>query len=162
MPESMDKIEFRDGEVIVAPAPSLWHQETLRRILWRLSAWAADYPGEVCIGQSPLDIRFAPGRILQPDACIFLAKLPLDHVGPIERIPEVCIEVVSGNRVYDRVTKRLIYAHAGVREYWVIDPAGHVERWSGDDLEHQEEARDRLTCALLPGFELDVPGLFVA
>jgi hypothetical protein len=38
--------------------------------------------------QAPLDVRFAAGRILQPDAMVFLAALPRDVTTPLDRIPE--------------------------------------------------------------------------
>lgn len=161
LPESMNKVELLDGEVVAMPAPSLWHQETLRRLLRELGNWAATIPGPVLVGQSPVDIRFAPGRIVHPaDACVFLARIALDTGGPIDRVPGLCIEVLSTNRVYDRVTKRLIYADAGVVEYWVVDPSRCIERWTGEGLSHREEVLDRLRSALLPGFALDVPALF--
>jgi Uma2 family endonuclease len=62
--------------------------------------------------------------------------------------------------VHDRVTKRMIYAASGVREYWIVEPSGLVERWSGAGLAEVEEARDRLATPLLPGFRLDLKRLF--
>ena len=79
---------------------------------------------------------------------------------PIERIPDLCIEVVSTRRVYDRVTKRLAYAKAGVAEYWtVVQDLGFVERWTGPHLAVREKLRERLVTPLLPGFVLDVHAL---
>jgi len=125
-----------------------------------LRNWAASQPRSVTVGQAPMDIRFAPGRILQPDAFVILEPVELRHAGPIERVPELCIEVLSMNRVYDRVTKRAVYADAGVREYWVIEAARYVERWTGPRLTQREEVEGALTSPLLPGFELNVEELF--
>jgi Uma2 family endonuclease len=132
----------------------------LRRIALALGEWASHYDGVVTIGLAPLDVRFARNRILQPDAFVLFAAVPRRHKGPIERIPELCIEVLSTDRVHDRVTKRLLYAAAGVAEYWVVEPAGIVERWSGPNLTRNEEIRDRLITPLLPGFALDLHALF--
>lgn len=159
MPESVRPVELVDGEVILAPSPSVWHQEVLMRLLFALQSWAAARSTSVTIMPAPLDVRFGPGRILQPDAMVFLAELPLDAAMPLDRIPELCIEVMSSNRVYDRVTKRLIYAEAGVAEYWLVDPAGVVEKRTGPGLAHSQEYDARLTSELLPGFELDVTEL---
>jgi Uma2 family endonuclease len=46
LPETMERIELLDGEVIVSPSPTPWHQELLRRLVVALSAWAAE-PGHV-------------------------------------------------------------------------------------------------------------------
>ena len=160
LPESVERIELLDGEVIVSPSPLFRHQEVLRRLLLALGNWAEDRSG-VTIGQSPLDVRFAPNRILQPDAMVFLTAIDPER-GPITRIPEICVEVLSENRVYDRVTKRFVYGSAGVVEYWIVDAAGLVEVCSGPGLADNTIITDRLTSPLLPDFVLDVPKLFAA
>jgi Uma2 family endonuclease len=160
LPESNQKIELIDGEVIVSPSPQFWHQEILSRVFMALRGWAEQRPESITVAQAPLDIRFAPNRILQPDAMVFLTRLHRDQRGPIDRIPEICVEVLSSDRAYDRLTKRFVYAAAGVQEYWVIDPNSFVERWYGAALAREELVRDRLTSPLLPGFELDLIALF--
>ncbi|HEY2405397.1 MAG TPA: Uma2 family endonuclease [Polyangiaceae bacterium] len=162
MPETMNKVELLDGEVIVSPSPNFGHQEILARLIEALRKWARRYPHPATVAQSPLDVRFGKGRILQPDAFVLLRKIPLEHKGPIAHIPELCIEVLSENRIYDRVTKRLVYAIAGVRELWVVDRAGLVERWTGRGLNDSTESRVRLTSQVLPGFSLDLRKLFSA
>lgn len=72
----------------------------------------------------------------------------------------MCVEILSEDRVYDRVTKRLLYAAAGVRELWIVDTAGTVERWTGKGLTANEMVKRRLTTAVLPGFALDLRRLF--
>src|SRR5262245_45134941 len=131
LPETMDRIELLDGEVVVAPAHGYWHQELILRLALELRAWAKHQPEPVCIGLSPQDVRFAPGRILQPDLFVILGLGAPDPSGPITHIPDVCIEVLSTNRAYDRITKRAVYAAAGVKEAWLVEPAGLGERWSG-------------------------------
>jgi Uma2 family endonuclease len=159
LPESMRPIELVDGELVRAPSPSFWHQEVLARLVLALRTWASNCPQQATVVQAPLDVRFGPDRILQPDAMVFLTRLARDVKGPVLRIPEICIEVLSSNRAYDRVTKRFLYAEAGVAEYWIVDPAGLIERRSGPGLARREEISDRLTSGLLPGFELDVRDL---
>ena len=77
------------------------------------------------------------------------------------RIPDLCVEIVSRRIAYDRTTKRLLYAQAGVREFWtVMRKQRFVERWTGPGLDAREECRERVVTALLPGFSLDVARLF--
>lgn len=160
LPESVDRTELLDGEVIVAPSPSFRHQELVGRIAFALREWTRGQSQPVTVGQSPLDVRFAPGRILQPDAFVILGRIPIDHEGPLDVVPVLCVEVLSGNRVYDRVTKRLIYAEAGVREYWIVDPGVRVERRHGDTLAECSECMQRLVTPILPGFVLELEALF--
>ena len=161
LPESTARIELVDGEVVVSPSPTYWHQEILGRIVVALRAWAGRQKRPVTVGQAPLDVRFGSGRILQPDAFVLFARVARRHEGPIDKIPQLCVEVLSSERLHDRVTKRLLYAAAGVAEYWVVEPAGVVERWSGPGLARAEALRRRLTTPLLPGFVLDLRRLFV-
>jgi Uma2 family endonuclease len=160
LPESLDKLELIDGEVVVSPSPSFFHQEVVGRLALALRAWAAKQPGPITVGQAPLDIRFGPDRILQPDLFLLFAHIPFDHEGPLSRVPELCIEVLSAHPNYDRFTKRVIYAEAGVRELWTVEPGYYVEAWTGDGLRHVVRVEDRLTSALLPGFLLDLKSLF--
>lgn len=160
LPESMDRIELLEGEVIVSPSPSVWHQELLSRIVHALRSWQETRAEPAFIGQAPLDVRFGPGRILQPDAFVCLDAVSFDLEGPLDHIPELCVEVLSTNRAYDRLTKRLVYAASGVRELWLVEPSGSIERWSGHGLNEAEVLAATLATPLLPGFELDIEALF--
>lgn len=108
---------------------------------------------------APLDVRVGPNRILQPDVFISFARLDPKQQGPITRIPELCVEVLSTNRIYDRLTKRFVYAEAGVQELWTVEPTGAVERWWGTGLNQSELLTERLVSPLLAGFELDLAQL---
>lgn len=159
LPETMQKVELIDGEVIVSPAPSPGHQELVGRLYYALSTWARTRK-DVTVGLSPVDIRFAPDRILQPDLFVMFERIRRDARGPITRIPELCVEVLSGDRVHDRVTKRMIYAAAGVREYWIVEPMPLIERRTGPGLAVEDVVEGVLTTPLLPGFSLDLAELY--
>lgn len=156
LPESADKLELLDGEVILSPSPTYRHQLVLRRVVRALEDWAAGQARETTLGMPPLDVRFAPGRILQPDAFLAFAATADDHEGPLAIIPELCVEVLSSNRSYDRMTKRLVYAEAGVQELWTVSIDGQVERWCGERLSECELLDRPIVSPLLPGFELDL------
>ena len=159
LPESMERTELIDGEVIVAPAPPVLHQEILSRIVYRLRTWARAQSEPVYVGQSPIDVRLAADRIVQPDAFVVLGAVPLDHQGPLDLTPDLCVEVLSGNRIHDRVTKRFLYGAAGVREYWLVDPQGVVERCTGPELTMVEVVEDTLASDLLPGLSIQIAEL---
>ena len=155
LPPSMDKVELIDGEVIMAPAATVGHQSVLGQLSYHLVRWSHTQPGPVFIGLSPLDVRFGQSRILQPDAFVYFGPIAPDHRGPLDIVPAVCIEVVSSDRVYDRITKRMIYAAAGVPEYWTILPAERViERWTGAGLGELEVISEVLETPRLPGLAL--------
>ena len=160
LPESKNRTELLDGECISEPSADFDHEERAARLWLALRGWAAQRDPRPDVCKAALDVRFAPGRILQPDVFVYLQPLPRPVRMPIETIPDLCIEVVSRDRVYDRVTKRQIYAAAGVREYWtVVAELGFVERWTGPGLDAREELRDTLETPLLPAFKLDLAEL---
>jgi Uma2 family endonuclease len=160
LPESVDKIELIDGEVIVPPSPSFFHQEVVGRLAFELRQWASQQARAVTVGQAPMDVRFAPGRILQPDLFVLFDRVPLSHEGPLDRVPELCVEVLSARPNYDRFTKRLIYAEAGVKEFWTIEPGYFVERWTGAGLHELTKLESAIESELLPGFTLELASLF--
>ena len=160
LPETMTKTELLDGELVREPSPGDTHQDLVGRFYLELCAWAGTRTPRPSVRLSPLDVRFSPGRILQPDLLVFIEPLVRPVRMPIERVPDLCVEVVSTRRLYDRVTKRLAYAEGGVGEYWTVLPRlGFVERWTGAGLSRREELRERLVTPLLPGFDLDVAAL---
>lgn len=158
LPVSADKVELVDGEVVMGPAPTWGHQKLSMALAFRLESWSQRNPSFV-VGVAPVDIRFGPGRILQPDVFVLDRAPPIRHVGPLDIIPLVCIEVLSADRVTDRIFKRMLYAAAGVAEYWTVEPSGLVERWTGAGLTQSELLADRLVTPVLPDFTLDVAEL---
>jgi Uma2 family endonuclease len=62
---------------------------------------------------------------VQPDIIfISIDRLEIITKKRIEGVPDLVIEILSPGSVgYDRRTKYDLYAEAGVREYWIVDPA---------------------------------------
>ncbi|MDP2314423.1 MAG: Uma2 family endonuclease [Pseudomonadota bacterium] len=157
LPESHDHIELLDGEVILAPAPTSAHQILVHYLSIELGLWARQHR-PAFVGLSPFDVRIAPGRVVQPDLFVLLDGLPSQQ-GVFHGVPGLTIEVLSDDRRYDRLAKRLVYAEAGVKEYWIVDRRRRlIEVVRG--LETVAEIEDRLASELLPGFTLDVKALF--
>ncbi len=117
-PETTQQVELLDGEVIVSPSPNLAHQHIVGGLFLALKTWQKANP-KATIGLSPLDLRIAPNRILQPD--LFVICDAIAETMPITAVPELIIEVLSSNRSYDRLAKRFVYEEAGVHEYWMVD-----------------------------------------
>lgn len=152
------RIELLDGEIVLAPSPSPEHQDCVFTLGLLLRSWARANP-PAYVGLSPLDVRLSEGRIVQPDLFVFLHGRPTGPRELIRGVPDLVVEVMSDRKGYDRLTKRLIYAEAGVMEYWVIDPyARTLELIRG--LATERVVSDRLADTLLSGFECSLPRLF--
>lgn len=157
LPESMDRIELIDGEVILPPSPTARHQLVLGRLFRALADWGDAHP-PTFVGLAPLDVRLSPGRIVQPD--LFVMRGGWDgSETPIDRVPELVIEVLSARRGYDRITKRLLYAEAGVAEYWIVDAnANTVEVCAG--IEPVGLERVRVVSRAIEGLAVELEPLW--
>lgn len=156
LPESHDRIELIDGEVILGPPPTPVHQTIVARLCRSLGAWADEHP-PAFLGLSPLDVRIAPGRIVQPDLFLLLSGPPGPE-GPVDAVPDLVVEVLSRDRGYDRVTKRVLYAQAGVPEYWIVDPlTRRIESCEGMDqvVTFTATAQSRVA----PGLQVELDAL---
>lgn len=157
LPTSKDHLELVDGEVIMAPSPTRRHQDVLSEIFAALRTWAKSHQ-PAYLGLSPLDVRLAPNRIVQPDLFLVLAGLGAQE-RPLKVVPDLCVEVLSERRSYDRLAKRLMYAEAGVREYWMVDVDDRsVEIARG--LKTVRVEREVLTSPLLLGFRIELQTLW--
>ena len=157
--------ELWDGELVMSPAPSFFHQEIVARFYKLLDAWVGQHRlGKTAI--APLDMVLAPRRSVQPDV-IFIANQRLGIIGErVEGAADLVVEVLSpGTRRRDRIDKRDLYEQHGVKEYWLVDPEARtvevlflergtyqlVGRW-----QPEEQAASRL----LKGFKVPVRDLF--
>jgi Uma2 family endonuclease len=164
LPETNQPTELWDGQLVMSPAPSFFHQEVVDRFHDRLKAWVrAHRLGKTAV--APLDMVLTPRRAVQPDV-VFVANERLDIIGErLEGAADLVVEVISpGTRHRDRLEKRDLYEQHGVREYWLVDPEARtvdvlflergtyqlVGRW----VEGQAASR------LLEGFKIPVRKLF--
>jgi Uma2 family endonuclease len=133
LPDDGNRYEVVYGELLVTPAPRLWHQEVTIRLLRVLG----DYLDREPVGhllQSPADISWGPDILVQPD--LFVA--PLAQVRTLEwtNVKDLLlvIEVLSpSSKRGDRFTKRRLYQEQGIPLYWIVDGDEHlVEVWTPD------------------------------
>lgn len=70
LPDDGNRYETVHGELLVTPAPRIWHQEVARRIVSKLDRYLEQYPVG-CLFYSPADISWGDDVLVQPD--IFVA-----------------------------------------------------------------------------------------
>ena len=163
MPDDGNRYEVVYGELLVTPAPRLWHQELVVRLLLALNRYLEANPVAHVL-HSPADISWGPDVLVQPD--VFVVPLEEARTLTWSRVRTLLLvaEVMSPSTAAgDRFLKRLRYREAGVPLYWVVDGDGRaVEIWTpGDDFPAVE--RERLWWhppgASAP-FSLALPNLF--
>ncbi|HEX8354359.1 MAG TPA: Uma2 family endonuclease [Pyrinomonadaceae bacterium] len=162
LPESVLPTEYIDGEIIMAPTPTVPHQTTLANIFVALHAFVK----ENAVGKvypSPLDVILPTGEVAQPDI-FFLNRRQAERVSAAKRVEEVppfLVEILSPSSVkHDTIRKRELYEKNGVREYWIVDAkertvAQLVLRKRHYALAELGES-DTIKGAVLAGFEMRV------
>ena len=157
-PDDGNRYELVDGELLVTPAPSPWHQLVLSRLFARLSRYLDRHEG-VEILWSPADIRWPGESVVQPDLFVVpTAEVTRDRWSSIRTLL-LAVEVISpGSGRADRVVKRRAYQRHGVATYWAVDPdARVVEVWRPAD-ERPEVVTDVLGWRVAP----EAPELVIA
>ena len=118
------KADLLDGVIYMA-SPESTDDNKLGGWLYRLMA---EYVIELDLGEvyySRVAFRITEKRGPEPDvAFVAKSRLRLVERGFVDGAPDIAVEIVSPDSVqrdYDK--KRTIYEKAGVKEYWIIDPA---------------------------------------
>jgi Uma2 family endonuclease len=122
LPDDGRRYEIIEGTLYELPTPLMDHAITISNLVLLLIPVHQSLGGWMFL--APLDVFFAGADPVQPDIVFILpqSKVRLAQRG-VEGPPDLLIEVLSPvNRSHDLLTKRALYVHGGVREYWIVDP----------------------------------------
>ena len=163
------RYELIDGELYMAPAPTVTHQLVSGNLEFLLARHVrATRCGRVL--HAPLDVVLGKGplrNVVQPDI-LFISNERANIVTQAEIVgaPDLIVEILSpGSVERDRGQKKTLYARNGVREYWIVDPAlESIEVFSFGRRGNTAPARygvgERLVSAVVPGFEASLVDVF--
>jgi Uma2 family endonuclease len=166
LPESVLPTEYIDGEIIMAPAPTVLHQFVKGNIYTALRTFV-QATGKGWIFDQPTDVVLPTGEVVQPDV-FFLSTKQTERAlraKRVEDVPPFLLEVLSpGSVSHDTLRKRELYEKNGVREYWIVDVEERaisqlVLRKKHYALTKLGEA-DTIRGVVLAGFEITVGELF--
>ena len=152
------KAEWVDGQVIMMSPANVQHVNLTSFLISLMRIWVEDRDLGAVFGLE-LMTRLSPRSRRVPDL-VFVAKDRLQNLrrNHLEGPPDLAIEVVSPDSlVRDWREKYLDYQSAGLREYWVIDPANQrVEAYRLVDGAYQKIVPDhgRVDSSVLAGFYL--------
>ena len=120
-----ERVELIGGDIVAMAAKGNFH-EIVRNAL--TFSWARKVPdGFLVYGETPL--RLSERDNPEPDIIVFPAALALPDVRGDTVL--LVVETADTSLGYDLGIKSGLYAHFGVREYWVIDApqlVTHVHR----------------------------------
>jgi len=113
---------------------------------------------------SPPDVRLFQHDIVVPDIMfVSHARRGIVRRNMIDGAPDLIIEVLSpSTRGRDLTEKAALYAAAGVREYWLVDPRTRAITVRAFEAGTETTVRESgvVRSIVLPGFEVDVAELF--
>jgi Uma2 family endonuclease len=119
---------------------------------------------------APFDVVLSNHDVVEPDLLVVLNN-QLEVLTPqhVRGAPAIVVEILSpGTRRRDETLKRNLYARAGVREYWMVDPEAQAitvcRQLDSPRFDRatkfEAAAGDTLTSAHLPGFSMALERLF--
>ncbi len=119
------RAELIDGELIYnQAAPSTTHQIILGELHTAINNYIKSKGGSCRVFPAPFAVRLQKNRetIVEPDISVICDRNKLTDQGCMGA-PDWIIEIISpGNPSHDYIRKLNLYADAGVREYWIVDP----------------------------------------
>lgn len=119
------RAELLDGKIYDMVPPSPLHQELVAVLTTSLQNYVAKKHGNCKIypASFAVFIKEDDSNYVEPDISLVCDHNKISNRG-CEGAPDFIIEIVSpSSRKMDYSTKNALYADAGVREYWIVDPA---------------------------------------
>ena len=124
LPENV-RAELIEGNLIYnQAAPSRIHQAILSELHTVINNYIKSKGGFCRVYPAPFAVKLSENRetIVEPDISVICDKDKLTDRG-CTGAPDWIIEIVSpSNSSHDYILKLNLYANAGVREYWIVDP----------------------------------------
>ena len=116
--------ELISGQIYMMSPPSRIHQKLVYQLCLTIGNYIASKGGTCEVYPAPFAVNLHADdkTYVEPDISVICDKNKLSNRG-CEGSPDFIIEIVSpGSRRMDYNTKNSLYANAGVREYWIVDP----------------------------------------
>lgn len=123
LPEDV-RAELIDGQIYYQAAPSRIHQKILSEVHTVINNYIKSKDGSCEVYPAPFAVKLKEDRktIVEPDISVICDRGKLTDMG-CTGAPDWIVEIVSpSNSSHDYIRKLNLYADAGVREYWIVNP----------------------------------------
>ncbi len=119
------RVELIRGVFYDQAAPSRIHQRILSELHIMIGSYIRSRGGSCHVYPAPFAVELhtdGADTVVEPDISVVCDRSKLTERG-CSGAPDWIIEIVSpGNPSRDYIEKLKLYAGAGVREYWIVDP----------------------------------------
>ena len=154
------RAELVDGQIYYQAAPSRVHQRILDELHTAINNYIKSKAGFCEVYPAPFAVKLYEDKkaIVEPDISVIYNRDKLTDRG-CTGAPDWIIEIVSpGNSSHDYIRKLNLYADAGVREYWIVDPMR--ESITVYDMEHDAAPviyhfTDKVKASIYDDLEID-------
>ncbi len=167
MPESGDRSELVNGEIIPKVSPKYQHSTLQLRLLLALNQWCeSGGSGRVRPEWAVVLKRQGQDWVPVPDLTyISYERLTVEWEEdlPCPVLPELVIEIISPGQSFGSMTSKATdYLLAGVSRVWVVDNQGlSVTVFGNSEFPQTFWVNDTISDSLLPGLAIPVTSLFV-
>ncbi|HEX5317278.1 MAG TPA: Uma2 family endonuclease, partial [Candidatus Kapabacteria bacterium] len=165
IPDDGKQYELIDGQILIVPPPTTFHQTIAGFLFEKLSAFVrANGLGSVLF--APVNIYADKENVYLPDILfVRREKLGMIETDGIHGAPDLVIEILSpSNAYFDLKTKKEAYQRIGVREYWIVDPMDRsIECFANLDGGYETffiGKEGRVSSQVVPEFTLEVAAIF--
>ena len=155
------RVELIDGVFYQVASPAMPHQTVALEIARQLWDCIEEHGEEECFAYiAPSDVALGEDKktVVQPDVYVHCHPEREALTGPHRGAPDFAIEVLSpSNPENDLWRKRELYRRHGVREYWIVDPAGftvyvfHFEKEGSEKEDSEKEVPEKYS------FDSEIP-----
>ncbi len=124
LPENV-RAELINGQIYYMAAPSRVHQEILSYLHLEIGTYLRSKKGSCKVYPAPFAVKLFSEddrNVVEPDISVICDPNKLTDQG-CTGAPDWITEIVSpSNSSHDYIRKLNLYADAGVREYWIVNP----------------------------------------
>ena len=118
------RAELINGVMYDMAPPNRVHQKLVNQFSYALNSYINAHKGSCEVYPAPFAVFLtADETYVEPDISVICDKNKLTDKG-CNGAPDFIIEIVSpSSRAHDYLIKNTLYFSAGIREYWIVDPA---------------------------------------
>lgn len=163
LPEGQ-RAELIDGQVYNMVPPSRIHQKLVMEMSASIREYIRDNDGGCEVYPAPFAVFLNADdkNYVEPDISVICDKSKLDDRG-CNGTPDLVVEIVSpSSQQMDYGIKLFKYRTAGVREYWIMNPATRIVNvydFENDKGTRQYSFNDEIPVCIYPNFAIRISEL---